>query len=101
MDTKEKTKRKNRGKGCLIGLIIVLAVLAIAGGIGWSLIAKEHREAGSLPLDAVDFDKLSDGTYHGAYAGGMYKWRTNVMPGHRGEWQSDRHSTHRQRRSGR
>ncbi len=77
MDTKEKTKRKGRGKGCLIGLIIVLTVLAIAGGVGWSLIAKEHREAGSLPLDAVNFDKLSDGTYHGAYAGGMYKWRAN------------------------
>jgi uncharacterized protein with FMN-binding domain len=39
---------------------------------------KEHAEARSLPLDAVDFSRLNDGTYHGAYAGGMYKWRANV-----------------------
>jgi len=38
---------------------------------------KEHREARSLPLNAVDFSKLKDGTYQGAYAGGMYKWRIN------------------------
>ena len=38
---------------------------------------KEHEEARSLPLNAVDFGKLNDGTYHGAYAGGMYKWRAN------------------------
>jgi uncharacterized protein with FMN-binding domain len=25
----------------------------------------------------VDFSKLNDGTYHGAYEGGMYKWRAN------------------------
>jgi uncharacterized protein with FMN-binding domain len=30
-----------------------------------------------LPLNAVDFGKLSDGTYHGAYEGGMYRWRAN------------------------
>ncbi|MFN2130335.1 MAG: FMN-binding protein [Anaerolineae bacterium] len=55
----------------------VVALLGIAGGIGWSRLSKEHKEARSLPLDAVDFDKLADGTYHGAYAGGMYKWRAN------------------------
>ena len=38
---------------------------------------KEHAEARSLPLDAVDFSRLSDGTYHGAYEGGMYRWRAN------------------------
>ena len=62
--------------GWLIALI-VLAVLGIAGGIGWSALMKEHREAKSLLLDAVDFKKLNDGTYHGAYEGGMYKWRAN------------------------
>jgi uncharacterized protein with FMN-binding domain len=62
--------------GWLIALIVVV-VLGIAGGIGWSRLSKEHREARSLPLNAVDFGKLSDGTYHGAYAGGMYKWRAN------------------------
>ena len=57
--------------------LTVLAVLGISGGIGWSKLSKEHREARSLPLNAVDFRKLNDGTYHGAYAGGMYKWRAN------------------------
>ncbi len=62
--------------GWLIVLTVV-AVLSVAGGIGWSKLSKEHREARSLPLNAVDFSKLNDGTYYGAYAGGMYKWRVN------------------------
>jgi uncharacterized protein with FMN-binding domain len=62
--------------GWVIALIVV-AVLGAAGWIGWSRLAREHREARSLPLNAVDFSKLEDGTYHGAYAGGMYKWRAN------------------------
>jgi uncharacterized protein with FMN-binding domain len=57
---------------------IVVAGLGIAGGIGWSKLSQEHREARALPLDAVDFSKLDDGIYHGAYAGGMYKWRVNA-----------------------
>ncbi len=62
--------------GWLIALAVV-AALGIAGGIGWLNLSKEHHEARSLPLNAVDFSKLNDGTYHGAYAGGMYKWRAN------------------------
>ena len=62
--------------GWLIALIVV-AVLGIAGGIGWFYLSKEHQEARSLPLNAVNFSRLKDGTYHGAYAGGMYKWRKN------------------------
>jgi len=64
----------------MIGLWIALAVVAVlggAGGIGWSRLMKEHREARSLPLNAVDFGKLGDGNYHGLYEGGMYKWRRN------------------------
>jgi len=64
----------------MIGWVIaltVLAVLGIAGGIGWSRVSKEHHEARSLPLNAVDFSKLNDGTYHGMYGGGMYTWRAN------------------------
>ena len=72
-----KEKRKSKGKGCLIALMIILVILAVGGGIGWSFVSKEHREAASLPLNAVDYDKLNDGTYHGAYAGGMYRWRRN------------------------
>jgi len=64
----------------MIGLVVVLVVvagLAAAGGVGWSRLMKEHKEARSLPLNAVDFGKLNDGTYHGAYEGGIYKWRAN------------------------
>ena len=59
-----------------IGLVVVAAMVA-AGGFGWSRLMKEHSEARSLPLNAVDFHRLKDGTYHGAYEGGMYKWRAN------------------------
>ena len=62
--------------GWIIALVVV-AGLGIAGGIGWSKLSKEHQEARSLPLDAVDFGKLHDGVYRGAYAGGMYRWRAN------------------------
>jgi len=62
--------------GWIIALVVV-AGLGIAGGIGWSKLSKEHQEAKSLPLDAVDFGKLNDGIYRGAYEGGMYKWRAN------------------------
>ena len=58
-------------------VLAILILLGIAGGIGWSNLMKEHREARSLPLNAVNFGKLNDGTYHGVYAGGMYKWRAN------------------------
>ena len=60
-------------------ILIVIVVLAAAGGIGWSFLSKEHREAKSLPLNAVNFSKLNDGTYIGTYEGGMYKWRVNEV----------------------
>lgn len=72
-----KARTKRRGRGCLLALLVLLVILAVGGGIGWSFVAKEHREAAGLPLNAVDFDRLNDGTYHGAYAGGMYQWRYN------------------------
>lgn len=61
----------------MIAVLVILLVLGLAGGIGWSYVNKEHREAANLPLNAVDFDRLSDGKYHGTYAGGIYKWRYN------------------------
>jgi len=63
--------------GWLIAIGAVVVVGGVAGGIGWSKLMKEHKEAKNLPLAAVDFSKLKDGTYHGAYEGGMYKWRAN------------------------
>jgi uncharacterized protein with FMN-binding domain len=72
-----KKKGKSRGKCCLVTFVTILVILAVGGGIGWFIFSKEHREARSLPLNKVDFDKLDDGTYHGVYEGGMYKWRAN------------------------
>jgi uncharacterized protein with FMN-binding domain len=82
MAAKEKVKGKPKGrsklKGCALVLLILVVLLAIGTAIGWSFIAKEHREAASLPLNAVDFDRLkNDGVYHGVYEGGMYGWRYN------------------------
>jgi uncharacterized protein with FMN-binding domain len=77
VNEKGKKKGRRKGRGCLIALMIVLVILAVGGGIGWLFLSKEHKEAASLPLNAVDFSKLIDGNYHGAYAGGMYKWRVN------------------------
>lgn len=62
------------------GLIALIAVAALGAGGGfawWWFVIREHQEARSLPLNAVDFSKLKDGSYRGAYAGGMYKWRAN------------------------
>jgi uncharacterized protein with FMN-binding domain len=76
----ETGKRKGRSvvKGCAVVLLILVAVVAIGLAVGWSFLAREHREARSLPLNAVDFDRLKDdGVYHGVYEGGMYRWRYN------------------------
>lgn len=62
--------------GWIIAFVVVVG-LAIAGVIGWSKLQKEHQEARSLSLNRVNFSKLKDGTYHGAYEGGMYQWRVN------------------------
>jgi uncharacterized protein with FMN-binding domain len=75
LDQKKRNWR-NKMNGWIIVPIIV-SILGIGGGFGWSNLLKEHREAANLPLNRVDFNKLNDGTYHGAYAGGMYKWRAN------------------------
>jgi len=72
-----REKRRSKGKGCLLALLIVVLILAVGGGVGWWLLDREHREARGLPLNAVDFGKLSDGVYEGLYEGGMYRWRRN------------------------
>lgn len=71
-----KGKRKMTG---FIIVLVVLLVLGIGGGIGWSYVGKEHKEARNLPLDGVDFNQLADGIYVGEYEGGMYKWRKNAV----------------------
>ena len=77
-----KKERKQGRKASKMGWIItlcIIVVVGVGGVIGWQYIAKEHKEAMSLPLNAVDFAKLADGVYTGEYEGGMYKWRTNSV----------------------
>jgi len=78
MKITNKRKGKRKMTGWIIAGIIVMA-LAIAGGIGWSKISKEHRQIRSLPLNKVNFANLKDGTYKGSFEGGMYKWRENEI----------------------
>ncbi len=73
---------KKKGKGKMVGWIILLVVLTAAGipaGIGISKLNKEHNEARIVSLNGVDFNNLEDGEYIGTYEGGMYKWRANTV----------------------
>jgi uncharacterized protein with FMN-binding domain len=72
-----KTQEKSKMNGWAI-VMVILVLLAVAAGIGWTFLSKEHEEAKNLPLNAVNFNRLTDGTYTGEYAGGMYKWRANT-----------------------
>lgn len=63
----------------LIGVIVL--VVLVAGGAGGALLftAGERREAKNLPIRALDFKQIKNGTYVGEYEGGMYKWRANKV----------------------
>ena len=79
-ENKMKTKKGGKTKMIVWGIIIIIVVfLGVKGAIEWSKLSKEHVEAKNLPLNAVDFSKLNDGTYIGEYEGGMYKWRENKI----------------------
>lgn len=57
----------------VIGLVIVVLLGALAYTEG------ERREGRNLPIGDVDFATITDGTYHGTYEGGRYKWRANEV----------------------
>ena len=80
MSTKENEKNEGKSlrKGCLIVLLVILIVVVVGGGIGWIFLSKEHREAANLPLNAVDFDRLSDGSLSWYLC-----WRNVQMAGER------------------
>ncbi len=70
-------KRKGRRKLLIAGIVI----LVIAGGLGGALLFTEgeRREARNVPIKAISFKSLRDGTYTGGYQGGKYKWRANKI----------------------
>lgn len=71
-------KRKGRNEMLIAGIVLVVLV---AGGAGGALLftAGERREAKNLPIRALDFKQIKNGTYVGEYKGGMYKWRANKV----------------------
>lgn len=76
---KNSTNRKGRRKMTGIIALVVVAALGVVGGSYWVCLNKEHREARSIPIKAVDFNHLKDGNYVGEYEGGMYGWRANKV----------------------
>lgn len=69
-------KRKGKMKMWIIAVVALLAA-SVGGGILFT--AGERREGRNLPIRAVDFHSLKDGTYVGEYEGGKYKWRANQV----------------------
>ncbi|MNC21099.1 FMN-binding domain protein [compost metagenome] len=70
-------QRKGKRKLLITGIV----VLVIVGGLGGALLITEgeRREARNLPIKAISFKSLHDGTYTGGYQGGKYKWRANKI----------------------
>ena len=60
-------------------VLVVLAVFAAVLLIALVVTEPERREGRNLPIADVDFSMLSDGTYHGEYAGGRLKLRANEV----------------------
>lgn len=72
---------KRRGKLRMIIYVIIILAVLLAAGIGGAMLytAGEHKEAKNLPIAAIDFKNIGDGTYIGEYEGGIKKWRTNKV----------------------
>lgn len=72
---------KRKGKIRMLIIIPVILVTVVVAGLGGALIftSGERCEAKNLPIGAVNFNNLNDGTYIGEYEGGMNKRRTNKV----------------------
>lgn len=72
-------KRKGKFKMVITVIVVLVVLLAAVMGGGVLYTAGEHKEAKDLPIAAIDFKNLNDGTFIGEYEGGMKKWRTNKV----------------------
>ncbi|MEK3904537.1 MULTISPECIES: FMN-binding protein [unclassified Paenibacillus] len=71
---------KKKGKRNLLLLFFTVVLLSLIGsGAALLYTEKERREARTVEIDRVNFNKLHAGEYTGEYAGGMYKWRANKV----------------------
>ena len=73
------TKRvRRRGRAVNIVLTVIgVVIIVLLGALAFT--EGERREGRNLPIGEVDFATISDGTYHGTYEGGRYKWRANEV----------------------
>jgi flagellar basal body-associated protein FliL len=81
LESKVGIKMKKKGKRRMLIIIPVILIIVIAAGLGGALFftSGERQEARNLPITAVNFNNLNDGTYIGEYEGGMYKLRANKV----------------------
>jgi len=56
-------------------VLIIVGVIAVGIGAGLMIDGPSRREIRDLPIAAVDFKRLKDGTYEGYYDGGKSKMR--------------------------
>ena len=73
-------KKKRRGlRITLIVLASIVGLLVVISLVGLAVTEPERREGRDLPIAAVDFKAVPDGTYRGKYAGGSRGWRANEV----------------------
>ena len=70
---------KKKGIVALIIVLIVVVLIGVTVCAGCVSLSREHNEARNVPIAAINFSTLRDGTYTGEYEGGMYKWRVNKV----------------------
>ncbi|ETT63814.1 hypothetical protein C173_21982 [Paenibacillus sp. FSL R7-277] len=71
--------KKKWKRNLLLVCLTVILVGLIGSGAALLYTEKERREARNVEIDQVNFNKLHAGEYTGEYAGGMYKWRANMV----------------------
>lgn len=76
----KKERRKGRAVLTVLTVIgVIIAVLVVVALGALAVTEPERREGRNLPIAAVDFTAIPDGTYDGSYVGGMWKMRANEV----------------------
>jgi uncharacterized protein with FMN-binding domain len=76
----KEAKKKRRGlRVTLIVLGSILVLLVVGSLVALGVTEPERREGRNLPIAAVDFKAVPNGTYRGKYEGGRFGWRANEV----------------------